>query len=334
MATVAGIDEAGFGPLLGPLVVSAVAFEVPEALLGADLWQALAPGIARTARKRHAGLAIGDSKKLYKGSAARASAARQPKTADGLEHLERGVLGMFSMIAQGTDSLRKLLGWACPGVLEALEAYPWYRGRDVALPAGVDAAGLRLRVREAGRAMQAAGVRLTAGRCEVLPVGQYNALVRSTDNKATTLLDQTCRLIDWLWRHAAAGGNLTVLVDRQGGRQHYLRVLQRTYPGASLKILDEQDQYSGYRLSVDGRALEVHFMVDGEDRHLPVALASMTSKYVRELFMRLENEYWAAHMPGLRPTAGYYSDGKRFLADIAEATTRLNTPMELLVRQR
>ncbi|MHC5117167.1 MAG: ribonuclease HII, partial [Planctomycetota bacterium] len=35
MALLVGIDEAGYGPLLGPLVVSAVALKVPEGLLRA-----------------------------------------------------------------------------------------------------------------------------------------------------------------------------------------------------------------------------------------------------------------------------------------------------------
>ena len=36
-----------------------------------------------------------------------------------------------------------------------------------------------------------------------------------------------------------------------------------------------------------------------------VALASIVSKTVRELWMDVFNAYWLARMPGLRPTAGY-----------------------------
>ena len=64
MAIVVGIDEAGYGPLLGPLVVSVAAFELPAEDVDADLWQRLAGTVTPTPRKRPGTLAIGDSKKL------------------------------------------------------------------------------------------------------------------------------------------------------------------------------------------------------------------------------------------------------------------------------
>ena len=42
--------------------------------------------------------------------------------------------------------------------------------------------------------------------------------------------------------------------------------------------------------------------------HLNVALASMAAKYLREVCMLQFNRYWAAQVPGLKPTAGYPTD--------------------------
>jgi len=323
VAIVAGIDEAGFGPVLGPLVVTAVVWEVPEPLVGGDLWSALAPTVIATPRKRHSGLVIGDSKKVYTPAA-------------GLTHLERGVLGALSLASPRLGSLRALLGWLCPPAPQQMDAYPWYRRADINLPVAVDATDLRLRARGLASAAGAAGVQLTAAQCRLLPVGQYNRLIEATRNKATTLLDQTCSLIDWVWGGRRAGERVSIFVDRQGGRTHYLPILQRMFVGGRWKVLAEQPDHSGYRATLGGDVLEIHFLKGAEAQHLPVALASMTSKYLRELFMRLLNRYWAEQLGGrpLKPTAGYYTDGKRFLDDIADTRRRLNTPDHLLIRSR
>lgn len=56
--------------------------------------------------------------------------------------------------------------------------------------------------------------------------------------------------------------------------------------------------------------------------HLPVALASMIAKYVRELAMHRFNRYWSKRMPELKPTAGYTLDARRWLADAAQVITK------------
>ena len=320
----AGIDEAGFGPVLGPLTVSAVVFGVPDAKADADLWDELAPAVAAKPGKRHAGVAVGDSKRIY-----------SPKT--GLVHLERGVLGFLAAVNDEIGTLRALLGRLCPEAVEQMAGYPWYREADVEIPVDADATDLRLRSNGLRTALEAAAVTFLGAASRVLLVDQYNRMVAATDNKATTLGDQTFSLIDWVWRNRPTGQSVRVMVDRQGGRRHYLPHLQRMYPGGSAyQILVEQPDHSGYRLAFGSEHLEVHFLRKGESRQMPIALASMTSKYLRELFMKLLNRYWIGQPGGadLKPTAGYYTDGHRFLIDIAEARKRLGTPDHLLIRSR
>jgi len=61
----------------------------------------------------------------------------------------------------------------------------------------------------------------------------------------------------------------------------------------------------------------------------------MVSKYLRELFMKLLNRFWTDRVGAhLVPTAGYYTDGQRFLADIADALRTLDIDQALLVRSR
>ncbi len=78
--------------------------------------------------------------------------------------------------------------------------------------------------------------------------------------------------------------------------------------------------------------MRVTFMVDAETSHMPVALASMVSKYTRELLMARLNHYFTRRVPGLKPTAGYAKDGKRYLADLTPHLPDLGVDAQQLRR--
>ena len=133
-------------------------------------------------------------------------------------------------------------------------------------------------------------------------------------------------------------------MDSVQGLQEVLALpdsLRKEYEGIQdaaagyLKILKESEATSSYALTGDGHIMKIHFLAKGDDRQLPIALASMTSKYVRELFMEILNDHFAKHCPDIAPTAGYYKDGMRFLDDLKNADLDPSlTPTSLLVRQR
>jgi ribonuclease HII len=79
---------------------------------------------------------------------------------------------------------------------------------------------------------------------------------------------------------------------------------------------------------------EIEFVTGGDARLFPVALASMFSKYLRELYMHVFNRYWSRQHSGLRPTAGYYTDARRWLEDAAPVINRLSIDRGMLVRER
>ncbi len=83
-----------------------------------------------------------------------------------------------------------------------------------------------------------------------------------------------------------------------------------------------------------GGCAEVHFEVSAEAFHLPVALASMLSKYLRELFMGRFNGYWRSVAGQIDPTAGYYTDGRRFYEQIAGHVARMGIDEAMIYRSR
>lgn len=325
MSVIAGIDEAGFGPLLGPLVVSTAAIALPACHISADMWDLLAPAVAKRRSRRKQAIHIADSKKVFTRGSANA-----------LAPLERGVLTMLATRGVKPASLRGLLKVVAPGALVKMDEYPWYAGADLPLPRCADETDVALTANALAVAMKDASLSLTAMRSEVIFVGEYNRTVAATQNKSVTLFDVNSRLLYYLWgRLWKEGDDLArIYADRLGGRKRYLNPLQRVLPDCSFKVLDETDVLSGYRITDGPRVAELFYGVGFDRDHLTVALASMVSKYLRELFMELINTWWARRVPGLVPTAGYYTDGKRFMEQISPAIESQGVDISLIQRSR
>ena len=106
------------------------------------------------------------------------------------------------------------------------------------------------------------------------------------------------------------------------------------FPYMELRILRETPHSSSYELKSDGKLMRLHFVVDADERFLPVSLASMVSKYLRELLVRCINRYFADFHAGLRPTAGYWKDGLRFINDLKEYIPHVAYDSTQLIRCR
>jgi hypothetical protein len=128
-------------------------------------------------------------------------------------------------------------------------------------------------------------------------------------------------------------GPIALVCDKHGGRNRYGPLLAQHFPDWLVEVRGEASQRSIYRFGPPQRRIEACFRTNAESC-LPAALASMASKYLRELAMRALNDYWRRCVPGLRPTAGYPQDAKRFRLDIAEAQAKLNIDERVLWRMR
>jgi hypothetical protein len=109
--------------------------------------------------------------------------------------------------------------------------------------------------------------------------------------------------------------------------------LAEHFPESLIEVHGEGRKQSTYRFGPPDRRVEICFRVKAESC-LPAALASMASKYLRELAMQAFNEFWRRRVPGLSPTAGYPQDAKRFRADIAEAQRQWHISDHVLWRSR
>lgn len=321
MNFLAGVDEAGLGPILGPLVVAGVAMAGPE---GKDPWLVLAPHVAR--KKHEKGkVRVADSKKVNQGP-------------HGLRRLEETAL-VFWTARHGElpptlgDWLR-LLGADLP----RLQRCPWYEDLSLPLPRAADADWIRLHAELVGRELRKADITLLDLAVRPVDVEEWNGLIADTDNKSRAhfhaYAEVIGRILQRLPTQFASGESGHLVADRAGGRMHYGQDLRKLRPDARVEVLQEEPAVSSYRLHTAAGAVQVTFAEKGEDRAFPTALASCFAKYLREVMMEALNRWFAGKVPGLSPTAGYYVDGHRFLEDLAPHLPSLGLPLQRLVRVR
>ncbi|MDY7110604.1 MAG: hypothetical protein SYC29_18380 [Planctomycetota bacterium] len=322
MLVYAGIDEAGYGPMLGPLCVACSVFVLEDADPASgppNLWSILRDAVCRGRRDRRKRIAIDDSK-LLKG-------ANNSKATHPLAHLERAVLAFIAVDHEpppDDEALFTRLG-------TEIGDRPWYASRTD-LPVAWEADALRIAIARLQRAMIRARVTCPLLQCRAIDPEQFNDGVARMGSKAAVNFDAAMHLADAVWR-AFPRAHPRVIVDRQGGRIGYLRPLQMIWPEAQIRILAESAELSRYRLQRGASLLTLSFHRESEGHHLPVALASMIAKYVRELHMARLNRFFTARLPELKPTAGYFTDARRYVREIAPVIDELGLPRPSLIRR-
>ncbi len=323
MGYVVGTDEAGYGPNLGPLVISATVWETPDGVSNENLFARLshliAPRLDGVSAVAGPWVAMADSKVLY-------------TPGKGLRHLERGLWAALGLLQCRPRTWRDVWQVLAPDALAVMPRIPWHADYDGAAPLDCREEDFEPLVALLCTGMAAAGVRLVAVASRAIFPEEFNDLIDRYGSKGTALSHQTLALAARMIGGLPAGP-ISLVCDKHGGRNSYGPLLAAHFPELLIEVRGEGRQRSIYRFGPPERRVEVCFRAEGE-ACLAVALASMASKYLRELAMRAMNDYWCRRVPGLRPTAGYPQDAGRFRTDIAAAQAELQIADRILWREK
>lgn len=316
MSLLIGTDEAGYGPNFGPLVITGTSFRLPPDCTPAQLWECLSDVLTCRPERGDQRLHVADSKQVY-------SSGRS------IRSMETSVLAFLALLDREPATALEL--GDCVDHTDFAQQYQTIPPQPLpsrTLPVAADPQAVKMAAQRLQSVMHCCGIQLLDVRSRIVFPPAFNREVRQVGSKgkllSATTLHLVRQLVDASDEQAGA-----VVCDKHGGRNRYDDMIAEAFDDRFVFRLQESGPQSRYRLG----DLEFCFRTKAEEL-LPVALASMVSKYVREVVMLQFNAFWRQHLPDLKPTKGYPVDAARFRDDIRETVERLQIDLDELWRCR
>ncbi len=263
---VVGVDENGYGPLAGPLVVTRVVVEYEGEDPLEDLRLAWFPT-----------LPVRDSKEVFR------------RTLRSYARGEAVALWLLKEAGITPRSTRELWEVLTPESAQDLLSGPW--GLDLPLPVWAERTGEFPDLR--------AAVRIVEIRSRLLLPEALRGKNKHRMNLRAFL------------EHVEASGAPWALLGKLGGMVHYAPHLPE-----GTQIVEESRDRSVY----DTGRVTLAFVRNADSRLLPVAMASVVGKYVRELLMLSVNRL-LGHDEAIPWASGYHHDPRTRML-VAEAQRR------------
>jgi ribonuclease HII len=308
---VIGLDEAGYGPNLGPLCLGASVWLVPEHLEVDGLASSMIPifqPLPLGKSRPHTWIPLGDSKKIFHGS-------------NPLRNLAVGIACFLELSGKTIPTSLDLLQTIAEAEsLFDAEQLPWLASEwhlpdDPSHFPNLHADFDPHLIREAQGKFQELELRLLGMHALLVDERRFNQQLEQWGNKATLL---TSRCLGFLSEKMKAVlevhpeiESIEIFADKHGGRNRYQSALVQFFPDSWFTTEIESPGISRYRFQVHQRPATIQFQARG-DAIVPTSLASMAAKWCREMMMARLNRYWQDKFPGIKPTAGYPVDAARF----------------------
>jgi len=309
-----GIDEAGYGPSLGPFVMALTAVGFPQKLNDGDnCWDLLSPWISRgegRINSKEYRLIVGDSKKINSMTNGLSLLGKPWRTLFNNEIYENITIN---------DFLEKI---DCIGRGELFQEFWWIADEPVKL------GKIEFSSSDYGVLFPNFKARLA-----VKGVKKFNQMCRENGSKSAVTAHTWTLLVRSFLETLELGESVSVITDKQGGRNRYGGMISDAL-GKGEWVIPERENANESDYRVLGTSVEsrFRFVPRAESACPTVALASMLAKHLREESMQVFNKWWLKEIPELSPTAGYPGDAPRFIEIIRPVANRLGIAMDEIVR--
>lgn len=304
---VMGVDENGLGPRLGPLVASAVTLDTPK--------------YARSALCRR-GLRLGLTDSKDTGGFGRMAFIESVALALLAEPRSEPPASSDALLELVASPSSRRLRAQCPDAPTAAQCW----GVDLGLPAfGGDVSyGGELLDALVGRSR----LRIVEVQSRIACAGVLNHRLAGGTNKLAVDLELFEDLISSA--HERSAEPLLVVCGMVGGIRDYAARL-RVFGERSIEPIVGRRGVRRYAVEGVG---ELRFEVDADARHLPVALASIVGKYVREVCMRRIGEFYRRTDPSIVLASGYHDPvTTRFIEATGPSRRRLGIATDCFRRR-
>jgi len=257
--TVAGIDENGYGPLIGPLIITGVKIKIPFDSIYS---------VSRDILQFHA--MIDDSKKIFK---------RSEKSYSKGESLALRILKHAGITPRTFHTLVRMLSDTIPEDIPDFGLPVWSKDN-------LDTYNIELPIIEEVR-------------FKILTARDFNSYINRFKNKA---------FVDFLGFKAIRDRlqSDVYMMGKIGGTKYYREFFKLT--GEHPKPITEERDISYYTV----HNMELFFLLNGDELFLPIMLAGILGKYVRELFMKAICEKFGL-FDEIPFASGYRHDRKTFI---------------------
>lgn len=294
MKTLIGIDEAGFGPNLGPLIISASVWEIRDDYQPDSLWQSLEPTISQSGKIDSHQIHVADSKEVHQSS-------------KGIGPLERSVRVLLNAAGHSLTAWNELTQFLDKKYGDTT-GEPWFDNAQLPLPVETTDEHPEELTGNVLDTWEQAGLKLRTIKSRIVTAREFNQCVELWDSKSLLLSRLSLQLMDEIWDR---NESTLIVCDKHGARNRYDDLIDEICDGEFIFRLEEGKTISRYKVGNS----ELRFQMKAE-AHFPVAVSSMIAKYLRETSMELFNRFWTTRFPTLKPTKGYPQDAKRFRQEI------------------